>query len=176
VLRLIPRPLARSLYRLAHGLRVSWWRVAKPRLDGCRVIALDPAGRVLLIRHTYGTGRWMPPGGGLARREDALDAAARELAEETGCLLTGAVLIDEVEESLHGARNRVRIVAGRVTGKPRVDGREVAKAAFFHPARLPDDMPRQVRKALPGWITAASVACPSDGGDPVRPVPPAPKA
>lgn len=175
MLRLIPRPLARSLYRLAHGLRVSWWRVAKPRLDGCRVIALDPAGRVLLIRHTYGTGRWMPPGGGLARGEDAIEAAVRELAEETGCLLTGAVLIDEVEESLHGARNRVRIVAGRVTGKPAVDGREVAKAAFFRRERLPDDMPRQFRKALPGWITAATIACPADGDALQRPSPPAPK-
>ena len=61
MLRLIPRPLARVLYRLAHALRVVWWRAARPRLDGCRVIALDAAGRVLLIRHTYGTGRWMPP-------------------------------------------------------------------------------------------------------------------
>lgn len=173
--RLIPRPLARALYRLAHDLRVVWWRWRKPRLDGCRVIALDPQGRVLLIRHTYGTGRWMPPGGGLGRREEVLDAAARELAEETGLALLDPVLIDEVEESLHGARNRVRIVAGRVTGKPRVDGREVAKAAFFRAERLPDDMPRQFRRALPGWITAATIACPADGGDPALPVPPAPK-
>lgn len=176
MLRLIPRPLACVLYRLAHGLRVIWWRMARPRLEGCRVIALNREGRVLLIRHTYGTRRWMPPGGGLGPGEDALDAAGRELAEETGLALLDAVLIDEVDESLHGARNRVRIVAGRVTGKPRVDGREVAKAAFFHPSRLPDDTPRQFRKALPGWITAASVACPADGGDPALPVPPVPKA
>ncbi|HMP56597.1 MAG TPA: NUDIX domain-containing protein [Novosphingobium sp.] len=174
MLRLIPRPLARALYRLAHDLRVVWWRVAKPRLDGCRVIALDSANRVLLVRHTYGTGRWMPPGGGLGRGEDALQAAARELAEETGCTLLDAVLIDEVEEMLHGARNRVRIVAGRVSGKPCVDGREVAKAALFRAERLPDDMPRQFRKALPGWITAATVACPADGAAP--PSPPAPTA
>lgn len=173
MLRLIPRPLARALYRLAHGLRVIWWRIARPRLEGCRVIALNPQGRVLLIRHTYGTGRWMPPGGGLGRGEDVLDAAARELAEETGLVLLDAVLIDEVDESLHGAHNRVRIVAGRVSGKPRVDGREVAKAAFFRPERLPDDLPRQFRKALPGWITAASVACPADGAAPSPP--PAPK-
>jgi len=171
MLRLIPRPLARALYRLAHALRVVWWRWRKPRLDGCRVIALDPAGRVLLIRHTYGTGRWMPPGGGLGRGEDVLDAAARELAEETGLALARAVLIDEVDESLHGAHNRVRIVAGRVSGKPHVDGCEVAKAAFFRAERLPEDMPRQFRKALPGWITAASVACPADGA-----VPPSPQA
>lgn len=175
MLHLIPRPLARLLYRGAHALRVRWWRLRRPDLDGCRVIALDMRDRVLLIRHTYGSGQWMPPGGGLKRQEDVLAAAARELAEETGCILTGAVLVAEVEERLHGARNCVRIVAGRVAGKPLVDGREVAKAAFFQLDRLPDDMPRQFRRHLPGWITAATAACPLDAGDPPPCPPPAPK-
>lgn len=52
-----------------------------------RVVLLDPAGRVLLMRYDENppNGRhWSTPGGGLNPGEDYRDAAARELAEETG--------------------------------------------------------------------------------------------
>ncbi len=52
-----------------------------------RVICVDPAGRILLIRWhdtvddvTF----WEPPGGGLEAGETSLQAARRELWEETG--------------------------------------------------------------------------------------------
>jgi ADP-ribose pyrophosphatase YjhB (NUDIX family) len=52
-----------------------------------RVIALDPDGRVLLMRYDDGppNGRhWSTPGGGLNPGESYAEGAARELAEETG--------------------------------------------------------------------------------------------
>ena len=55
------------------------------RLAG-RVIVLDPASRVLLLRHDsrhHGL-HWATPGGGLEEGEDFHAAAARELREETG--------------------------------------------------------------------------------------------
>lgn len=51
-----------------------------------RVIALDPANRVLLLRYDswrYGP-HWATPGGGLEDGEDFHAAATRELREETG--------------------------------------------------------------------------------------------
>ena len=56
------------------------------RLAG-RVIAIDPAGRVLLFFYDDPPpkGRhWTTPGGGIEEDEDAYAAARRELAEETG--------------------------------------------------------------------------------------------
>jgi ADP-ribose pyrophosphatase YjhB (NUDIX family) len=58
----------------------------RTRLAG-RVIAIDPAGRVLLFRYDDPPpkGRhWATPGGGVERDEDFHRAACRELAEETG--------------------------------------------------------------------------------------------
>ena len=53
-----------------------------------RVLVLDPDGRVLLlnIRQAPGSERtnWVAPGGGVESGESVLDAAARELFEETG--------------------------------------------------------------------------------------------
>ncbi len=160
MLHLIPPPAHRAAFRLAHLLRKLWWRVRKPRLSGCRVIARDASGRVLLVRHSYGSGRWMLPGGGLKRGEDALSAAAREFAEETGCTLEHPRLLAVNSEPLFGAANEVHIVAGHCTGTPRADGREIVAAAFFAPAALPDGTAKGLHDALPGWLIAAEAASP----------------
>lgn len=44
----------------------------------------DPAGRVLLVRHTYGRLNWEVPGGGAERGESPDETAIREMREETG--------------------------------------------------------------------------------------------
>lgn len=52
-----------------------------------RVVCLDGEGRVLLINWrdwVSGQELWEPPGGGLGPGETPLDAARRELTEETG--------------------------------------------------------------------------------------------
>lgn len=154
MLHLIPAPLHRAALRLAHALRKRWWRVRAPRIAGCRVIALDERGRVLLVRHSYGSGAWMPPGGGLGRREAPMVAALRELVEETGCLLDGAIEVTRVSEQLHGAGNRVHVIAGRTMSTPAIDRREIIEAAFFALDALPDPMPPSLRRDLPGWVAA----------------------
>lgn len=155
MLHLIPAPVHRAGLRIAHALRKRWWRWHKPRVHGCRVLAIDDVGRVLLIRHSYGSASWMPPGGGIGRGETPLAAAARELREETGCTLSGAVEIAQVVEDLHGARNGIHVIAGRTGDLPRADGREIIEAAFFALDALPADMPARFRADLPGWLAAA---------------------
>lgn len=52
-----------------------------------RVVCLDGAGRVLLMRWRdtdTGIAFWEPPGGGVDAGETSLEAARRELSEETG--------------------------------------------------------------------------------------------
>lgn len=154
MLRLIPPVLHRMSLRFAHAARKRWWRLRRPRLNGCRVLAFDGARRILLIRHSYGSGQWMPPGGGIGRGETPLAAALRELREETGCALDGAVEVAQVTESLHGAGNRVHVVAGRTDDGPVADRREVMEARFFAPDALPADMPAGLRADIPGWIRA----------------------
>jgi len=131
-----------------------------PLLIGCRVLAFDAQGRVLLVRHSYGSGRWMLPGGGVARREDPLAAALRELHEEVGCGLEQARLFGCVDEPLSGAINRVHLICGLVRGTPKADGREIVEALFHDPAALPDGMAAQLERSLSDWITAATAGHP----------------
>lgn len=109
---------------------------------------------MLLIRHSYGSGQWMPPGGGVGRGEPPLAAALRELAEEVALELHDPVEVAQVEEQLHGAGNTVHVIAGRAGGTVRIDGREVIEAGFFAPTGLPRAMPAQLHRELGGWIAA----------------------
>ena len=120
--------------------------------DGCRIVAVDGEGRVLLIRHSYGSGQWMLPSGGIPKGHDAVATAIRELREETGCVLEDAVELAMIEEQLHGATNRVHVITGRASGDPQPDGREVVEAAFFPLDALPERMPETVRRRLPEWV------------------------
>ncbi|MFZ5743376.1 MAG: NUDIX domain-containing protein [Pseudomonadota bacterium] len=161
MLRLIPRPLHRVLLVQAHRVRLVWWRIRKPLLLGCRVLAFDGEGRILLVRHSYGSGRWMLPGGGIGRGEEPLLAALRELAEETACALEDPRELAVIEEPLAGTVNRVHVITGRARGVPRGDGREIVAAEFFAPDALPPNLAEQLQRNLADWIRTARAGSPT---------------
>jgi 8-oxo-dGTP pyrophosphatase MutT (NUDIX family) len=72
------------------------------RRDSARVVVLDAQGRVLLLE-TYDDVRdatfWITPGGGIEPGETLLEAALRELREETGLDLAPDALLGPVAVS-----------------------------------------------------------------------------
>ncbi|MDE1916337.1 MAG: NUDIX domain-containing protein [Sphingomonadales bacterium] len=152
VLALAPAPFHRLALRIAHRVRRQWWRLRKPTLQGCRVLGLDQAGRVLLVRHSYGSGNWMPPGGGLKPGEDPLLAAAREFREEIGIDLGDAWLVSSTHDVLHGAGNVSYIVAGNCSATPRPDRREIIEAGFFTPGDWPEPMGEGLKRQMEEWL------------------------
>jgi ADP-ribose pyrophosphatase YjhB (NUDIX family) len=140
MLHLIPAPLHRLGLRIAHRLRKRWRRLAKRPTAGVSVIAVDDVGRVFLVRHGYGSGRWSLPGGGLGRSEDPQTCAAREIREELGCALDRVELAAQFDEILHGAPHRAFVFTARFAGEPRADGREVIETGWFALEALPLDL------------------------------------
>jgi ADP-ribose pyrophosphatase YjhB (NUDIX family) len=117
---------------------------------GVRAAVFDAEGRIFLVRHTYVPG-WHFPGGGVETGETAVEALARELAEE------GNIVLQE-EPRLHGFYFNVAVsrrdhiafyVVTRFTqnGKREAD-REIAETGFFARDALPGTTSRATRARL----------------------------
>jgi ADP-ribose pyrophosphatase YjhB (NUDIX family) len=142
-----------SLQRLATYAR----DIRSPRRLGVRGVVLDAQGQVLLVRHTYVSG-WYLPGGGVEAGETVVAALARELREESGVELLGA-------PRLHGLFFNPKIsrrdyVACYVVREFRVtpieSNFEIVEARFFPVEAVPTDTSRATRARLAEILTGTS--------------------
>jgi ADP-ribose pyrophosphatase YjhB (NUDIX family) len=117
---------------------------------GVRGLVIDPENRVLLVRHTYIPGYYLP-GGGVEGGETLLQAVTREILEEGGVQLLGA-------PALHGVylnrrvspRDHVALFVGRDFAYPsaKEPDHEIAEAGFFPLDNLPDGVTPATRARL----------------------------
>ena len=68
-------------------------------IGGVRVIVMDDKNRMLMVcQHHEDRDIWMVPGGGIEEGESSLEAAVREVDEETGLDVQIEKLLWHVEE------------------------------------------------------------------------------
>jgi 8-oxo-dGTP pyrophosphatase MutT (NUDIX family) len=149
----IPAPLHRWLLRRLQPWRLWLWGLLRREVEGIMVLGFADDGRLLLVRHSYHLpDQWLVPGGGRAAGEDVLRAAAREMAEETGCVLHEATHLGQMLRTMpQGWTNRIELVTGRISGIPRADGREIVAVALHPPDALPDRTGAAVQDYLALW-------------------------
>ena len=135
--------------------------VVHPKTLGVRVVLRDDHGRVLLVRHTYLNG-WYLPGGGVDTGETVAEAAARETIEETGVTpvgtprLHGLYLNRRVSRRDHVALMVYDASAGLPT--PRLPATEIAEAAFYPLDALPEETTGATRRRLAEVFDGAPLA------------------
>ena len=117
---------------------------------GVRGVVRHPDGRVLLVRHTYMPG-WYLPGGGVDPGETAMEAFAREVLEETGVVLAEAprVVTMFVNPRL-GRRDHVVFLEGAASEGAVLAGpsREIAELGWFSLEALPEGVTPATRRRL----------------------------
>lgn len=149
--QILPAPLHRVLLPLAHLLRHRWRRWRKAPIAGVSVVITNLTGDVLLLKHSYGPAVWSLPGGGLARGEDPLEAARREMREELGVELARIEPIGTLEEVVSGSPHTAHLFAATCDQRPKPDGREVIEARFFPSHSLPEPLGRTTRDRIAAW-------------------------
>lgn len=149
------RALEPALRRLLHF----YWRFARGLTLGVRALVIDPAGRVLLVEHSYVDG-WYLPGGGVEVGETLGDALARELREETNVELAGTPLLHGIFLNDHiSRRDHVAVFVirdFRQDTAPQPD-HEIIAHGFFFPTELPDGTTPGTRARIAEVIGGAPI-------------------
>lgn len=131
-----------QLYRRLPVLPRRWIvrGIAPSYTVGSMVVIERHDGAILFVRQTY-RADWGVPGGLLKRREDAADAARREVMEEVGLdiELVGppAVVIDAVPQRVDVVY-RARPAEGAQAVELSPASPEIAELAWFFPNALPE--------------------------------------
>lgn len=132
------RPLFRLYARTLRGLTL-----------GVRGLVVNEGGQVLLVKHTYLPG-WYMPGGGVEYGETAEEALARELIEEAGVRMTGRASLVSFHSNhvkMPGDHVLIYRVGAWEACEPTQRG-EIEEIAWFASDALPDDVTPATRRRL----------------------------
>ncbi len=136
------------LPRAAFLLQNAYLLVRKPRTLGVRTLIIDDTERILLVRHSYRPG-WFLPGGGVHKWETLEQAAIRESREE------GAIEIESLDGlfGVYANFNRYRcdhvaLFVSREWRKTDSRSAEIAEVGFFALDALPDGTTGSTRRRV----------------------------
>ena len=127
------------MLRWVYFLYGIWRFFVRPVVVGVRVMMIRD-GEVLLVRHTYVPG-WYMPGGGLNRGETLEQGARREAAEEVGAELHNISLVGAYTnfKEWRSDHNALFLSTDFSLSGER-DRREIAEVRFFPLDALPADI------------------------------------
>lgn len=142
--------ISRIFMRIIFFLARIYWKIFQPLTWGVRLMLIRNDD-IVLIRHTYRPG-WYIPGGGLKRRETFHTAAHREAREETGATL-GELVFWSVYSDLMGDTSAHEVVflckEFELSGNT---DHEIAECRFFPLQNLPPGTNRGVRKCVQQYL------------------------
>jgi ADP-ribose pyrophosphatase YjhB (NUDIX family) len=70
-------------FKLNFFLKRMYWFIFRPKTAGVKCI-LKNEDKILMIRKTFGSDKWVFPGGAIKKDEQPVDAVRREIVEDLG--------------------------------------------------------------------------------------------
>jgi len=134
---------------LFHQMRRVYWRIFEPTIVGVRALIVRD-GRVMLVRHTYLRG-WYLPGGKVDRGETVYNALNREVEEECGLKVKSARLTAVYSNSEQNRNDHIVLFCVddfETTEIKPIYKFEIAEANFFDLDKVPPDTTPATRRRL----------------------------
>jgi 8-oxo-dGTP pyrophosphatase MutT (NUDIX family) len=137
--------------KIVSRLILTYARLRRGLTLGVRGIVVDDRGRLLMVRHRYVPG-WYLPGGGVEPAEAVAQALRRELKEEAGVRLTKTPDLFGVYLNATAARRDHVVVylcrSWTQDQSPPVPNLEILDCRFFAPGALPDETSPGTRRRI----------------------------
>lgn len=139
------RTFLRLLYRI-YSLR---WLITRPITLGVRVLLVKDE-QVLLVKHSYQDG-WFLPGGGVKRKETPEQAARRECFEESGAKVWEMELVGIFTHFVEHKNDHIVVfISNDFEIEPRHDF-EIERVEFFQLDALPHDIKEGSKKQIEAY-------------------------
>ena len=145
--------MAKPIASLYHKLSKLYWKIKKPRTLGIKAMILDEnKEKVLLVKHTYIDG-WFLPGGGVKKFEKPLDALKRELREELGFSFVSGELFGVYSNFSESKSDTVIVMTCCGTMSDNINSKEILDYDYFGLTDLPSDISPGTKRRISEYIS-----------------------
>ncbi|MEK7538345.1 MAG: NUDIX domain-containing protein [Patescibacteria group bacterium] len=150
--------MMKLLLQIVLKIRRCYWWLVRPTTKGARAILVNPAGDIILVRHKYGEG-WFLPGGKSKRNESEEETIRRELKEELGVVdIFQVVMLGEYQNTYEYKKDTVTVfVVTSFTLSPKKHF-EIEMWNFFNPRMLPDKTSPGTTRRIQEWLKQKPVS------------------
>lgn len=132
--------MLKYIYKLGLPCAQLYWFVFRPKTQGVKCLVFFE-NKIILVRHSYGSGKWALPGGGIHKNEKVTEAVVREIKEELNLEVSD---IKEVEIFINTAEYKIDTVhccvAKAQSHDVKIDGQEIIAAEWFSLDALPQEI------------------------------------
>lgn len=118
-----------------------YWFVFRPHTEGVKVVLRNENGEFLFVRHAYGSGDWMFPGGGIEARETPKQTVRREMREELAVDISELQVHDSFVSTREYKRDHITVCSGGVLEDIQTSPFEIADIRWFAADDLPELRP-----------------------------------
>lgn len=149
--------MIKQLLKIAQPLRRFYWWLVRPRTRGARAILVNRDGEILLVRHKYQEG-WFLPGGKISGKEGDESALRRELREELGIkTISRLERLGEYANTYEYKKDTIVVFVVRDFTQESKTHFEIEEQRLFDPKILPEGVSPGTRRRIEEWLEQRTI-------------------
>lgn len=144
--------MIKKILKIVQSIRCFYWWFVRPSTRGVRAIVMGHDGKIILVRHKYQEG-WFLPGGKVGRNEKDESALRRELWEELGVdTISHLEKLGEYSNVYEYKKDTIIVFVAHSFVQKSTQHFEIEEQESFDPHMLPDETSPGTRRRIEEWL------------------------